>query len=725
VRAVALLIAVAACGRFGFDARDRDGGTGDGPGVAGKCTVTDVAIGRTHTCMIESGSAWCWGRNPSGQAMPSSDPAGYVLSPSRVTLPSTVVQIAAGRGFSCARLDTGDVYCWGENTGGTLGDGTMSPTVTPVKVALGSETAIDVAAGTYHACIRRASDHAVMCWGSNMFGETGQPTGTETLVPSVVANTAGARELGIGHKHNCIVDATGQARCWGRNEWGQLADPTLVDRGDANVGIGLTGNLRAVAAGGRHSCGVDMNGLVRCWGKSTEGQRGTAPDGATHPEESAAITSNAVDVQATTAGVCARRMDGSVVCWGDHSPGDGTYTFDETPKPSSLVGVEKIAVGYYHACAIETPGQLKCWGNNTSAELGRGRRDITPSPQPVALAASALSLGGSTVCARTMGDEIRCWGGGVLGNGTRDHSRDPVLLQHGLTGVTGFDLGSFHGCAWTASTVRCWGYNNHGQASASSAGIYQDSPTTIAGITAPAEVSVGFEFSCARDGAVTRCWGRNDVGQLGDSSTTHSATPVAVVGLTNATKLAAGHLHSCAIAGGDVLCWGYGLEGQIGDGQTMIRTVATATGLTNATDIATGKAHSCAIANSQLYCWGDNEVGQLGQGDVVGRTSPTLVTLPAVPVNVVAAQDGTCVRLSDATMYCWGNNESGQMGDGTFDGSLSPLHMTALDGADEIVRSNEGGCVRTGTSVRCWGQTELLGNGDNSTAIPMLVDGCQ
>src|SRR5689334_3719450 len=110
-------MSLAACGRFNFETRD-DSGTGDGV-LTGRCNVTDVAVCRNHTCMIEKGEVWCWGRNSDWQAAPG-DLQAYMTSPNLVHLPGQAVQVSAGRVFSCARLDTGNVYCWGYNELGSL-----------------------------------------------------------------------------------------------------------------------------------------------------------------------------------------------------------------------------------------------------------------------------------------------------------------------------------------------------------------------------------------------------------------------------------------------------------------------------------------------------------------------------------------------------------------------------------------------------------------------------
>ena len=726
MRAALALIPLLACGRIGFDARAGDGGAGDALGGNGTCVVSDVAVGRSHTCGIEGGNVWCWGRNDSGQANPATtDP--FVLTPNKIVLPAPAVQVGVGRVFSCARLETGEVSCWGANDAGELGTGSMGGRSAPVMVALGTERAIDLAAGTYQACIRRASDQAAMCWGENDQFSAADPSGSPVLSPRLVPNTTGALDLGIGHKHGCVTVASGQVLCWGRNEYGQLASSTLGSRPDV-LQANVPGTFTQVAAGGRHTCALDTAGDVRCWGKNEEGQLGSVPASSAHETAGPVVVSGVIDLQASTSGMCARRSDRSLVCWGDTTHGDGSATHSEQVRTSPLDGVEKLALGFYHQCVIQTGGKLSCWGQNSSGELGRDARSYAPTPTSVPLAATEIVIGNRTACAAISATEIRCWGANgtaQLGTGDRVGVFAPITLAHGLTGNVRFALGYFHGCAWNNTTVRCWGNNNFAEAAGNQADYYQLTPATIAGITTPVIVSVGSEHTCAIDGTVIRCWGRNHVGQLGNGTMTNSDTPVQVSGIASPSALVTSGIHSCAIASAKLSCWGHNGDGKIGDGTTTNRPTPVMLGLASVEQVGLGINHTCAIASGQVYCWGRNDTGQLGLGDTMMRTTPTPVTLPMPATMLVVSDDGACVKLSNNEIYCWGNNENGQFGTGTYASSFSPLHIAEFDGLDRLARSSEGGCLIRGTALSCWGRPELVANGNNSDLIPRPPSGCE
>src|ERR1043165_4089174 len=164
-----VVLITAACGRFGFDARDDAGVTDADAGADAYtgCPVVAASAGREHTCALDmQGNVWCFGDNTKGQVIAGGPP--FVVEPTKISLSGKVVQLAAGRAFTCARMLDGTVTCWGEGAAGEHGDGTNT-SVAPTQVMLGSERAVDIAAGAHHACLIRQSDGAVMCWGSGSF----------------------------------------------------------------------------------------------------------------------------------------------------------------------------------------------------------------------------------------------------------------------------------------------------------------------------------------------------------------------------------------------------------------------------------------------------------------------------------------------------------------------------------------------------------------------------
>ena len=190
-----------------------------------------------HTCAAAvDGTAWCWGQNGYGQlgdgsavastvpvqVVEPSDPSGFLQG---------VISIAVGEQFSCVRKENGTVWCWGlDGNAGRLGDGlphsdcgATDCSYTPVQAA-GITTATDLACGLSNACVI-ASGGEVWCWGYNIRGAIGDGSNTDRDTPTQTVGITTAVDIAVGggpSAHSCAVLADGSAWCWGDNTSGQL-----------------------------------------------------------------------------------------------------------------------------------------------------------------------------------------------------------------------------------------------------------------------------------------------------------------------------------------------------------------------------------------------------------------------------------------------------------------------------------------------------------------------
>jgi len=702
-----------------------------GDGAQALCTFRDVAAGRMHTCALDAtGAVWCWGLNDTGQSAPG-DASRFALAATRIALPGPAAQVAAGRGFSCARLETGAIYCWGDNARGELGPDAKGSVAGPTEIPLAGDRAIDLGIGSAHACIRRAIDQAVLCWGRNDHLQLGTTGIAMSPTPLLVPNTGGAKQLSVGHNHSCIVAVDDTAQCWGRNGNGQLGNAT-GDRAAPQPVTGLAAVAR-VRAGGRLTCALETaGGAVRCWGQNDRGQLGRGDfTGDVNPGSAAA--NNATDIQVGAGGACALLADTTVACWAELSVGDGSLEMRPSARLSNVAGVAQLASGYYHSCAIGGDGRLVCWGSNDEGELGRGTRWITPTPQPVtSLTApvSAFGVGRYGACAIATTGELSCWGRnkeGQLGDNTLISTVTPHVVASGLPEVDGVAVGAWHTCFWGGGIARCMGGNENGECGDGTKTPRAMVPVTVANVTAVTQLGLGWDHTCAIDGANLRCWGTNGAGQLGNGTTTSSPTPVLVANIASPTKLAVGRNHACAIAAGALSCWGANGNGQLGDGTTTNATkpVKLTTFADPVIDVAAGTDHTCALTQpGTVFCWGANTSGELGLGTTDVHRTPVAVSLPAPALQVTAGEGGTCARTATAT-YCWGRGDHGELGDGLAQtSSLTPLAVPGLDGIDLITRNDHGACARKAGTLLCWGTQDLVADGDLSQemAAAPIVD---
>lgn len=135
-----------------------------------KLTAQHVAVGAGHNCALMDGKVACWGNNEQGQL---GGPGPWTPNPTPIALDSSAKSVAAGYAHSCALLSDGRVACWGSNLYGQLGPG-AEPGIKPsgpVIVDL-PEAADRVSAGREHTCARAESGR-VYCWGRNDFGQLG------------------------------------------------------------------------------------------------------------------------------------------------------------------------------------------------------------------------------------------------------------------------------------------------------------------------------------------------------------------------------------------------------------------------------------------------------------------------------------------------------------------------------------------------------------------------
>jgi alpha-tubulin suppressor-like RCC1 family protein len=179
-----------------------------------------------------------------------------------------------GANHFCA-LVAGGVLCWGLNAEGQLGEGgTVSYSAAAIPVTGLSSGFIGVAAGGNHSCALR-SDGEVWCWGANIWGELGDGSFEQRNTPvQAVGVPAGISALSSGAFHTCALTASGAVWCWGDDSHGQLGDGDASFGGPAPVPVTGLPQIAAISAGSFNTCALTTKGGIRCWGANEQGQLG-------------------------------------------------------------------------------------------------------------------------------------------------------------------------------------------------------------------------------------------------------------------------------------------------------------------------------------------------------------------------------------------------------------------------------------------------------------------
>lgn len=428
----------------------------------------------------------------------------------------------------------------------------------------------------------------------------------------------------------------------------------------------ISRDVDALEAGNLHTCAIMTDRTLKCWGDNRAGQLGLSGVTEEIGDDETLIVLHGTSVDITKL---------------------------HKPHP-----VTAVALGGYHTCALfdhdddtGTSDEVRCWGANDRGQLGVGNTTTVATPYSldstgfVALGwaddTQGIATGFSHSCAWSA-SQIKCWGSnssGQLGINSNDGYRTSpgAAVDIGTAGID-FELveqvvaGSDHTCALLRlnlyeSSVVCWGSNLKGQlgyghtdnigtedhpfpgtdlALVPATGVPLRSTSDVTARNKVTQLASGDLHTCARfnHGAV-KCWGYGEYGQLGYGDPTLVAlgdepsddlTQKINLGTYSATSVTAGSYHTCIqaeIVGVPdtiiVRCWGFNSNGQLGYGHTndigddevpddALGSVFLAGDLDGSRDnVSTGTSHTCALlAGGKVQCWGRARFGQLGYGNI-------------------------------------------------------------------------------------------------------------
>ncbi|GEM47631.1 Ig-like domain-containing protein [Deinococcus cellulosilyticus] len=269
---------------YGDNSRGQFGNGGinlTGPTV-GNNWASLVAGYRAHTCGLTTDQkAYCWGEKGDHLGIAAiPDPVAAVPYP--VQGGHTFTSLSTAENHTCGVTPEHTIYCWGSNSEGQLGNGTLTSTAVP-QLVFGDLQFSTVTTGQSFTCALTL-DQKAYCWGANFEGQLGDGTQFRSIVPKAV-NTAlqftsisagnGLSSLsGPDHGYVCAVATDQKVYCWGKNLGGRFGNGTMTSvhlTPTPAVGPVL---FKTVVAGVFHTCGISMDNKSYCWGANSDNQLG-------------------------------------------------------------------------------------------------------------------------------------------------------------------------------------------------------------------------------------------------------------------------------------------------------------------------------------------------------------------------------------------------------------------------------------------------------------------
>jgi alpha-tubulin suppressor-like RCC1 family protein len=539
------------------------------------------------------------------------------------------------------------------------------------------------------------------CWGGDYSGELGNgPGGPEVVLsPTLVSGTGDWEEVFDGRYTLCGLKTTGELFCWGQagplgdSEFGLIESPTP-----------FVGGLVHLESSYDHACGLDAAGALFCLGSSDQGELG---DGDLDPHfvdaPTQVGTETYVDLAVSHDFTCAVRADGALLCW-------GASAIVATAAVPTQVGAELdwavVSVSEDHVCALKTDGRLYCAGDNFSGQLGLGDTDDRGALSQVGSDSdwAGVAAGSESTCAFKLDGATFCWGSNDFGQlGAPSASVFEPSLSPVEAAVSSRDLsaGERTPCALTTDGfISCWGANGSGSLGRG-VSTFEPNLLDLGGSFEKFDVRHEGGGGCAIDDGALVCWGVG--GHLGqpDADTTPRAVPTQVGASTAWTDVdvssfvSDGQLESsaCGVRAGELYCWGANSMGQLGLGTTtpaLEPTPVFVAGVSSWVDVSVGGRAACAVTSTgDLYCWGEQPYGELGVGNGVPSSVPLKVAGAGYD-RVTMGFYRTAATRADGTFWSWGVNSTS-----------TPSQLPGTDWVSGGVTGYAECGVRTNGSMSC------------------------
>lgn len=603
-----------------------------------------IAIGR------DDNRAYTWGANTYGELADGTANDRRTLAPVQgIPEETRIVDIAAGSRFGVALDDEGQVWTWGRNFNGQLGDGTKTDRRTAEAVPIPAK--ITAIAAGYEFVLAVDVEGGLWTWGKNHAGQLGNGTaGADVVVPAQVATPSPVVQVAAGRSHGMAITRTGQLISWGGAD-----DVNMNGHGDKTT---LTPTVIAAVAerqfisvngGGENSVAVDGAGEIYMWGPSAAElalSLDQYDESAPPPTEETGTPENGGTGEETTPEEEAEAPetggDTCIVAPVDPTPAPTEEPAPETTEPALPVedeeadeGAEELPVD--EELPVETP-------DCTAEEPDTGGTE-EPTPEEEAEESEGVHLDNMIVTADVHNSNL------VIVDG----SGNVVVTGAGTSG----QLGDGSTVEWsTAITeVTAW------RTAADAVDDLSGKPVRFRDIAAGGDMTAAVDTN-----GFLWTWGDNSDGQLGAGpSLERSDKPALAWTASRFLSVSTGGESAAAIDNvGQAWVWGAGgVTAPVNDGTVWIPARIPAE--QNFSKVAISRDHALAIDDSdgEVFGWGANAHGEIVAG------APTMIATPTTTVvdgvTDIAAGDGFSVGLDeDGAAFTWGSRAGLIGGDATF-----------------------------------------------------------
>jgi alpha-tubulin suppressor-like RCC1 family protein len=304
--------------------------------------VIAITAGEESTCALTgAGGIKCWGSNDFGELGNGQTQSSYIPV-DVIGLKDGASAVEMGGSTACTITLAGGVKCWGRNFDGQLGDGSTQHRSSPVDVKGLPGGVVQIGVGDGHACAVTSSGQ-VWCWGDNEFGQLGDGATSDRHLPvAVTALPEKAVSISLGRRNTCVVTVSGGVLCWGENEYAQDGDGTTTLRTIPVSVNGLAEKVRVVSIRLIHTCVLTESGSVECWGSNYRGALGIGGTDGVEPSPMQ-VTGLPPEVSAISAGdfsTCVLTATHAALCWGANNFGElGDGTLDDRSFPLPVIGL--------------------------------------------------------------------------------------------------------------------------------------------------------------------------------------------------------------------------------------------------------------------------------------------------------------------------------------------------------------------------------------------------